>query len=381
MKITGIEQFFPRPRIRLVKITTDNGLVGWGETTLEGKPKSTVAAVEELSDYLIGKDPLRIEHHWQHIYRSAFFRGGNVLMTALSGIDQALWDIVGKYYEVPVYQLLGGPVRDRIRVYAHWGISSLTDEGKSSAKDRLEWLQKTGGYTAFKSGPGGKWRAHEAPSVIDGFVERAYLMREWVGLDVELAFDFHGKMTPALAIEICHELQGMRPMFVEEPVPQENVEALKLVSDHVTFPIATGERLLTRWGFREIFEKQAVAYIQPDISHVGGITELKKVANMGEVYYIHIMPHCAIGPVAFSASLHVDAAVPNFLIQEQVDSGLGAGLFKENWRVTDGHIDLPTKPGLGFEIDETEAEQDCGIYQEELGGEFYYDSDGSVADW
>ena len=381
MKITGIEQFFPRPRIRLVKITTDNGLVGWGETTLEGKPKSTVAAVEELSDYLVGKDPLRIEHHWQHIYRSAFFRGGNVLMTALSGIDQALWDIAGKYYEVPVYQLLGGPVRDRIRVYAHWGISSLTDEGKSSAKDRLEWLQKTGGYTAFKSGPGGKWRAHEAPSVIDGFVERAYLMREWVGSDVELAFDFHGKMTPALAIEICHELQGMRPMFVEEPVPQENVEALKLVSDHVTFPIATGERLLTRWGFREIFEKQAVAYIQPDISHVGGITELKKVANMGEVYYIHIMPHCAIGPVAFSASLHVDAAVPNFLIQEQVDSGLGAGLFKENWRVTDGHIDLPTKPGLGFEIDETEAEQDCGIYQEELGGEFYYDSDGSVADW
>ena len=381
MKIAKIEQFFPRSRIRLVKITTDNGLVGWGETTLEGKPKSTVAAVEELSDYLIGKDPLRIEHHWQHIYRSAFFRGGNVLMTALSGIDQALWDIAGKYYEVPVYQLLGGPVRDRIRVYAHWGISSLTDEGKSSAKDRLEWLQKTGGYTAFKSGPGGKWRAHEAPSVIDGFVERAYLMREWVGLDVELAFDFHGKMTPALAIEICHELQGMRPMFVEEPVPQENVEALKLVSDHVTFPIATGERLLTRWGFREIFEKQAVAYIQPDISHVGGITELKKVANMGEVYYIHIMPHCAIGPVAFSASLHVDAAVPNFLIQEQVDSGLGAGLFKENWRVTDGHIDLPTKPGLGFEIDETEAEQDCGIYQEELGGEFYYDSDGSVADW
>ena len=381
MKITGIEQFFPRPRIRLVKIITDNGLVGWGETTLEGKPKSTVAAVEELSDYLVGKDPLRIEHHWQHIYRSAFFRGGNVLMTALSGIDQALWDIAGKYYEVPVYQLLGGSVRDRIRVYAHWGIGSLTDEGKSSAKDRLEWLQKTGGYTAFKSGLGGKWRAHEAPSVIDGFVERAYLMREWVGLDVELAFDFHGKMTPALAIEICHELQGMRPMFVEEPVPQENVEALKLVSDHVTFPIATGERLLTRWGFREIFEKQAVAYIQPDISHVGGITELKKVANMGEVYYIHIMPHCAIGPVAFSASLHVDAAVPNFLIQEQVDSGLGAGLFKENWRVTDGHIDLPTKPGLGFEIDETEAEQDCGIYQEELGGEFYYDSDGSVADW
>ena len=381
MKIAKIEQFFPRRRTRLVKITTDNGIVGWGETTLEGKPKSTVSAVEELSEYLIGKDPLRIEHHWQHIYRSAFFRGGVILMTALSGIDQALWDIAGKHYGVPTHKLLGGAVRDRIRVYAHWGISSLTDEGKARAKERLDSLQKKGGYKVFKSGPGGKWRAHEPPAVIDEFVERAYLMREWVGPDVELCFDFHGKMTPGLAIEVCHELKGMRPMFVEEPVPQENVDALKLVSDHVSFPIATGERLLTRWGFREIFEKQAVAYLQPDTSHTGGITELKKIANMAEVYYMHIMPHCAIGPVAFSASLQVDAVVPNFLVQEQVDSGLGAGLFKEDWVVKDGHIELPTKPGLGFEIDEKEAEQNIGIYEEELGGEFYYESDGSVADW
>ena len=381
MKIAKIEQFFPRRRTRLVKITTDIGISGWGETTLEGKPRSTVAAVEELSDYLIGKDPLRIEHHWQHIYRSAFYRGGNILMTALSGIDQALWDIAGKYHEMPTYKLLGGAVRDRIRVYAHWGIGSMTDEGKADAKERLEMLQKKGGYDAFKTGPGSKWRAHEPPAVIDAFVERAYLMREWVGPDVELCFDFHGKMTPALAIEICHELKGMRPMFVEEPVPQENVDALKQVSDHVPFPIATGERLLTRWGFREIFEKQAVAYIQPDTSHAGGITELKKIANMAEVYYMHIMPHCAIGPVAFSASLQVDAVVPNFLIQEQIDPGLGDGLLKADWVVDNGHIELPTKPGLGFEIDEREAEQDCGIYEEELGGEFYYETDGSVADW
>jgi len=380
MKITKIEQFFPRRRTRLVKISTDAGLTGWGETTLEGKPKSVAAAVEELADYLIGKDPLRIEHHWQHIYRSAFFRGGNVLMSALSGIDQALWDIAGKYHDTPVHRLLGGAVRDRLRVYAHWGISDLTDEGKAKARQRLEWLQQQGGYTAFKAGPGNKWRGHEPPAVIDAFVERAYLMREWVGPEVELAFDFHGKMTPALAIEICHELKGMRPMFVEEPVPQENVDALKLVSDHVTFPIATGERLLTRWGFREVFEKQAVAYIQPDPSHVGGITELKKVANMAEVYYMHVLPHCAIGPVAFSAALQVDAVIPNFLAQEQIDAGLGEGLFKEPWQVKDGHIELPTKPGLGFEIDEKEAEQNID-YQEELGGEFYYETDGSVADW
>ena len=381
MKIAKIEQFFPRRRMRLVKITTDNGIVGWGETTLEGKPKSTHAAVEELTDYFVGKDPLRIEHHWQHGYRSAFFRGGNVLMSALSGIDQALWDIAGKHLGVPAFQLMGGPVRDRIRVYAHWGIRDLSDEGLAASKDRLEKLQKQGGYKAFKSGPGGKWRAHETPAVIDEFVKKAYLMREWVGEDCEIAFDFHGKMTPGLATEVCQELKGMRPMFVEEPVPQENVDALKVVSDKVTFPIATGERLLSRWEFREIFEKQAVSLIQPDGSHAGGISELKRIANMAEVYFMHIMPHCAIGPVAFSACMQVDAVVPNFLIQEQVDVGLGEGLLKEPWVVKDGHIDLPTKPGLGFEIDEKEAEQDCGICEEELGGEFYYENDGSVADW
>ena len=380
MKIAKIEQFFPRQRMRLVKITTDNGLVGWGETTLEGKPKSTMGAVEELADYLIGKDPLRIEHHWQHIYRSAFFRGGNVLMSALSGLDQALWDISGKHYGVPVYKLLGGAVRDRVRVYAHWGIRDLSDEGKLKAKERLDWLVKKGGYTAFKSGPAGKWRAHEPPAVIDNFVQCAYLMREWVGPEVELAFDLHGKMTPALAIEVCHELKGMRPMFVEEPVPQDNIDALKLVSDHVPFPIATGERLLSRWEFRHVLEKQAAAYIQPDGSHAGGISELKRIANMAEVYYIHIMPHCAIGPVALSACLHVDAVVPNFLIQESVGPDFITGIVQEEWPVVNGFIELPTKPGLGFEINEAEVAKTV-TYREELGGEHFYDSDGSVADW
>ena len=343
MKIAKIEQFFPRQRMRLVKITTDNGIVGWGETTLEGKPKSTWAAVEELAEYFVGKDPLRIEHHWQHVYRSAFFRGGNVLMSALSGIDQALWDIAGKYYNVPAYMLLGGAVRDRIRVYAHWGIHGQTDEALAAARERLDMLLAKG-YTAFKTGPGGTWRAHEPPARIDAFVKDAYTMREWVGDEVELCFDFHGKMTPGLAIEVCGQLAGMRPMFVEEPIPQENVDALKEVSDHVPFPIATGERLLSRWEFREIFEKQAVSYIQPDGSHAGGITELKKIANMAEVYYIHIMPHCAIGPVAFAACMQVDAVVPNFLVQEQVDEGLGEGLLTAPWQVVDGHVELPTKP-------------------------------------
>ncbi|MAF10926.1 galactonate dehydratase [Candidatus Poribacteria bacterium] len=379
MKIATVDQCFPRRRTRLVKVTTDTGLAGWGETTLEGKPKSTVAAVEEIAEYLVGKDPLRIEHHWQHIYRSAFYRGGNVLMTALSGIDQALWDIKGKHYDAPVYELLGGAVRDRIRLYAHWGIRSMEERSLEHARTRLDKLQERG-YTAYKAGPGGKWRAHEPPAMVDEFVKRAYLMREWVGPEIELAFDFHGKMTPAMAIEVCHELKGMRPMFVEEPVPQENVDALKLVSDAVPFPIATGERFLTRWGFRECLEKGAAALIQPDASHVGGISELRRVASMAEVYYVHVLPHCAIGPVAFSACLQVDAATPNFLAQEQIEAGLGDGLLVEPWEVTDGHVDLPTRPGLGIEIVEDDL-ADEPRYQEELGGEYFYESDGSVADW
>lgn len=379
MKIASVEQFFPRHRTRLVRVTTDTGIEGWGESTLEGKPESVEGAVRELADYLLGKDPLRIEHHWQHMYRSAFFRGGAILMTALSALDQALWDIAGKHYDVPVYKLLGGAVRDRIRVYAHWGIGNLSEETRAAARKRLDMLQESG-YTAFKTGPGGKWRGHEPPAVIDEFVECAFLMREWVGPDVELAFDFHGKMTPALAIEICHEIKDMRPMFVEEPVPQENVDALKLVSDHVTFPIATGERLLSRWEFRQVFEKQAAAYIQPDGSHAGGITELKKIANMAEVYYIHVLPHCAIGPVAFTSCMHVDAVIPNFLAQEQVDWALGGDILKENWKVVDGHIELPEKPGLGIEIDE-QAISERAPYREELGGEHFYNTDGSVADW
>jgi len=367
--------------MRLVKVTTDDGIVGWGESTLENKPKSTMAAVEELADYLVGKDPLLIEHHWQHIYRSAFFRGGAILMSALSGLDHALWDIAGKYYGVPVYKLLGGPVRNRVRLYAHWGIVDSSDEGLAKARERLEYLRKVGGYTAFKSGPfTSAWRAHEPPAVIDKFVRNAFLMREWLGPEAEICFDFHARFTPALAIEICHQIKDMRPMFVEEPVPQENVDALKLVSDHVPFPIATGERLLSRWEFREVLEKQACAYIQPDGAHAGGISELKRIANMAEVYYVHIMPHCAIGPVALTACMHVDAAVPNFLIQEYPGPDWLMDVAQPAWKIKDGFIELPTVPGLGIEVDEKEVAK-MAKWTEELGGEFRHESDGSVADW
>jgi galactonate dehydratase len=187
-------------------------------------------------------------------------------------------------------------------------------------------------------------------------------------------------MTPALAIEVCHAIKGMRPMFVEEPVPQDNVDALKLVSDHVPFPIATGERLLSRWEYRRLFEIQACAYIQPDGSHAGGISELKRIANMAEVYYIHVMPHCAIGPVALAACLNVDAAVPNFLIQEMVGPQQLQGPIRLDWKLRDGFMELSNTPGLGVEVDETEVSR-MAQYSEELGGEHYHDDDGSVADW
>ena len=212
----------------------------------------------------------------------------------------------------------------------------------------------------------------------------AYTMREWVGDDVELCFDFHGKMAPGIAIEVCNELKGMRPMFVEEPVPQENEDALKLVSDHVPFPIATGERLLSRWEFRRVIEQQCVSLLQPDVAHCGGITELKKIANYAEVYYQHIMPHCAIGPLALAACMTVDAVVPNFLVQEQVDQALGDGIIKNSWQVNDGHIELWDSPGLGVEVNEAEAmkvfDGEATGYHRELGGESYFE-DGSVADW
>ncbi len=216
MKITRVDQFAPRNRTRLVRISTDTGIEGWGESTLEGKPYSVPAAIEEIADYLVGKDPLRIEHHWQVIYRSSFFRGGAHNMSALAGINAALWDVAGKHYGVPSYMLMGGNVRDRIRVYAHWGIQDLSDEGLQSSRGRLDHLQ-TMGYTAYKAGAPGFWRAHEPPSRIDEFVKMAYMMREWVGDDVELCFDFHAKMTPGLAIEVCHELKGMRPCSLRSP--------------------------------------------------------------------------------------------------------------------------------------------------------------------
>ncbi len=370
MRIVSIEQYRLRHRCQLVKVTTDTGLVGWGEITLEGKLDSASAAVKELSGYLIGQDPLRIEHHWQSMYRSAFYRGGPQNMTAISGIEHALYDIAGKHFGVPSYWLLGGPTRDRIKVYAH----SAWDD-----YDRMDYLVKEKGFKAIKCKVPGKWHGIETPQRTQEFIDLVYKAREHVGPSVDIAVELHGKMSPAQAIRVCKELEDAHPLWVEEPVPQENPDVLATIARSTTIPIATGERLITRWGFRDIVEKQAAAILQPDLAHAGGILETRKIAALAEMYYIYLAPHSAIGPVAFAASLQLDACIPNFLIQELHDYTCGWGILKEDWEVKDGYIELPQKPGLGFEIDEEALK---GSFDGDFAlTSWFHDDDGSVTDW
>lgn len=370
MKVAKIEQFRLRHRCQLVRVTTDSGIEGWGETTLEGKLGSAWAAVEEAAGFVVGQDPLRVEHIWQSLYRSAFNRGGPQNMAAISGIEQALYDIAGKHFGVPAYWLLGGPARDRIKVYAHCGLTDFA---------RMDALINEKGYKAFKAGPSGKWHALETLARTRGFVREVKEARDHVGPDIDIALDFHGKMTPAQTIRICKELEDAHPLFVEEPIPQENVEALATIARSTTIPIATGERLLTRWGFKDVIERQAAAVLQPDLARSGGPLETKKIASHAEMYYVHLAPHCAIGPVAFAACLQLDACIPNFLVQEQVDRALGWDILKEDWQVRDGYIELPQKPGLGIEIDEAALEEAyTGDYALPA---WFQDDDGSVTDW
>ncbi|OGG46736.1 MAG: hypothetical protein A3F84_18120 [Candidatus Handelsmanbacteria bacterium RIFCSPLOWO2_12_FULL_64_10] len=375
MKIAKIDQFRLRYRCQLVRITTDTGIEGWGETTLEGKLDSSWAAVKELEEYFLGKDPLMIEHHWQHVYRGAFFHGGPVLLTALSGVEQALYDIAGKHFGVPSYWLLGGPTRNRIKVYAHCGAGG--DQEKLQA--RLDYLIKEKGYKAVKTGMPGKWHGVEPPERVKRVVADFYDLRARVGDGVDIGIDFHGRVTPSQAIRLAKELEGMHPLFIEEPACQENPDVMATIARATSIPVATGERLFTKWGFRDVLEKQSAAILQPDLSHAGGLLETKKIAAMAECYYAHLAPHSAIGPVAFAACLQLDACIPNFLIQEQVDGALGDGILKEDWRVEDGYIALPQRPGLGFEIQEEALKKH---YEGNFDiASWFHDDDGSVADW
>lgn len=371
MKITKIEMLHVKPRWLFLKMYTDEGLVGYGEPTLEGRSKTVEMAVKEMERYLIGEDPLKIEHHWQAMYRGTFYRGGPVLTSAISGIEQAMWDILGKKLKVPIYQLLGGACRDRIKIYAHVG-GRTPEEYAKAALSRVEE-----GFTALKTGLFEAVRTVDSLSIVKKAVEKFKAMRDAVGDDVDIAVDCHGRLSPAMAVRMAKALEPYYPMFLEEPCLPENVDVMAAVARSTSIPIATGERLFTKWGFREVLEKQAASILQPDVSHAGGIMECKKIAAMAETYYAAVAPHCPLGPIALAACIQLDACTPNFLIQEQVT--LGEGYLKKPFILKNGYIDVPKEPGLGIEIDEDLIREK--IYNGEWETPRLYHEDGSVADW
>ncbi|ABO67215.1 Probable galactonate dehydratase protein [Geobacillus thermodenitrificans NG80-2] len=310
MKITKFETFLVPPRWLFLKISTDEGIAGWGEPIVEGRANTVRAAVEELGDYLIGKDPLAIEDHWTVLYRGGFYRGGPVLMSAISGIDQALWDIKGKYFNAPVHQLLGGPVRHSIRVYSWIGGDRPSDVAEAAKK------AKEAGFTAVKMNATEELQYIDSYKKIDETVERVAAVRQVVGKEFGIGIDFHGRVHKPMAKILAKELEPYHPLFIEEPVLPEHNEALKEIAKHTTIPIATGERMFSRWDFKTILSEGYVDMIQPDLSHAGGITEVRKIAVMAEAYDVALAPHCPLGPIALAASLQVDAVSYNAFIQE-----------------------------------------------------------------
>lgn len=387
MKITAIKTLVVNARMRnwvLVKVETDQpGLYGWGEATLEWKTKGVVGSIEDLSVLLIGQDPLRIEHLWQIMHRQYFWRGGITNYTAISGIDQALWDIKGKELGRPVCELLGGPVRDTLRLYDHLGGGSLEGmyrTGEPECFAELALRSVANGFTAIKAMPIPVSELIESPSVLKKAARAVAAMREAVGDGVDIMLDLHARTTPAAAIQFGRMLADYNLYWYEEPCWPEHVDALVEVSRALPFPIATGERLVGRWEFRELFEKRAVSIVQPDVSHCGGISEARRIAAMAETYLMPVACHNPQGPVSTAASLHVGFATPNYLIQEVVrnDVPWRNDVLTEPLDVSKGVCRAPSAPGLGIDINEKEASKHP--FQPEVTMEHFH-RDGSVADW
>lgn len=362
IKVTKIETFVLKNTWVFVKISTDAGITGWGEM-LKDDAKACAAGAMEVGNYLIGKDPLRVAHHWQAIHRGSFYRGGPVKTAILSGIDQALWDITGKAFGVPVYRLLGGPTRDRIRVYGT--------------------LNPETGVNAIKVGPNGGERQAikyvEGQKFVDEVVERFKALRNKLGDNIDIAVDFHGAVQPPTALLLMKALEPYHPWFYEEIVQALNVDVMAELARKTHIPVATGERIFTKWGFREILEKRAASIIQPDVCYAGGITELRIIAGMAEAWYTPVAPHNPQGPCSLAASYQIAACIPNFLIQERGDNEYSDLLAKPLPPVKDGHRPILTDPGLGITIDEDKLRAQVG---EPSPYNVRYDpDDGSVVDW
>ena len=382
MKITRLTTYLVPPRWCFLKMETDEGIVGWGEPVLEGRAQAVAAMVEELSDYLIGKDPRHIEDHWTVLYRGGFYRGGGIHMSALAGIDQALWDIKGKALGVPVSELLGGSVRDRIRVYS-WIGGDRPSETADAAR-----LAVARGFTAVKMNGTEELQFVDSHDKVERCLQNVAAVREAVGANVGIGVDFHGRVHKPMAKVLFKELEQYKLMFIEEPVLSENHEALKELAHLSSTPIALGERLYSRWDFKRILAEGYVDIIQPDPSHAGGITETRKIAAMAEAYDVALALHCPLGPIALAANLQIDAGCYNAFIQEQ---SLGIHYNQSNdlldyvsnpevFAYQDGMVAIPSGPGLGIEVNEA--------YVNERASEghrwrnpVWRHRDGSFAEW
>ncbi|HJV17119.1 MAG TPA: galactonate dehydratase [Bacillales bacterium] len=382
MKITKLSLYKVPPRWLFLKIDTDSGIYGWGEPIVEGRASTVEACVNELSEYLIGKDPLRIEDHFQVLYRGGFYRGGPIMTSAISGIEQALWDIKGKFYNMPVYEMLGGAARDKIRVYSWIGGDRPSDVA-IAAKEKIE-----GGFTALKMNATEELNYIDTASRVEAVINRIAAVREVVGKDVGIGIDFHGRVHKTMAKILVKELDPYKPMFIEEPVLPENNEALREIARHTTTPIATGERQFTRWGFKQILMDGYVDIIQPDLSHAGGILEVKKIAAMAEAFDVAVAPHCPLGPIALAACLQLDACTPNAIIQEQslgIHYNKGSDLLdyvKDHsvFHYENGYVKILNGPGLGIDVDEDHVKKMADI-SHNWKNPIWRNEDGSVAEW
>jgi galactonate dehydratase len=379
MKIGKIETFYVAPRWLFVRVESDDGAVGWGEASLEGHAEAVDGAFEALRDKFTGADPFRIEDIWQVGYRSGFYRGGPVLMSALAGLDQALWDLKGRTLNLSVWQMLGGRVRDKIRAYA-WIGGDRPNEIAEAAKAR------TGqGFSAVKMNATPEMDWIGTPRLFDEVLERVKAAQA-AGVDVGL--DFHGRVHRPLAKQLAKVLEPLGLLFIEEPLLSENPEGLRQIAGLTSIPIALGERLYSRWDFKPFFESGAVDIIQPDVSHAGGITEVRKIAAMAEAYDIAVAPHCPLGPLALASCLQVAACSPNVAIQEMslgIHYNVGADLFtycrdKQQLTPQDGYLAIPAGPGLGVDIDE-DAVRESNKERHRWRNPVWRLEDGSFAEW
>lgn len=382
MKITGYEIFKVPPRWLFLKIVTDEGIVGWGEATLEGKAVTVAAAVSEFMKMMVGKDPLDIEDHWNVLYRGSFYRGGPVLMSAIAGIDQALWDIKGKFHNTPVYNLLGGKCRSKIEVYS-W-------VGGDSPEVVIEEIEKIvdKGFKTIKINGTDQLRFLDSFQKVDALLERMSLIRERFGRELNVGIDFHGRVHKPMAGILMDKLAEFDPLFVEEPLLPENFEGIVELAKKSSIPIALGERLYSRWDFKQVVKSGSIDIIQPDVAHAGGISECRKIATMAEAYDIALALHCPIGPIALAACLQLDAVCYNATLQEQsmgIHYNTNMDLLDyvsnpEIFEYRDGFVNIPEGPGLGISINEDHVRK-----MQEIGQDWHNplwrNVDGAIAEW